>query len=126
MRLCLENFISAQDPGFAAFSTGSIILMECLKWCRDRNLAYDFRFGVESYKMEWATEDRPATTYQFAIRPWGQALLRLNGFWEGARVFKDRVRVAIPADFRRGVKQFLIKLRTARGVISAALDPRQG
>jgi CelD/BcsL family acetyltransferase involved in cellulose biosynthesis len=110
---CLENFISAQDPSFAAYSTGSIILMECLKWCRERKLTYDFRFGVEPYKMEWATEDRPATTYRLAINLWGRQLLLLSASIEGARVLKDGVRTSIPADFRRKVKAALTKGKSA-------------
>jgi CelD/BcsL family acetyltransferase involved in cellulose biosynthesis len=101
----VEGFIEAQDRTFAEHSVGSIAQLECLKWCQARGLAYDFRIGDEDYKRMWATNDRPATTYQLAIKPWGRQLLRLSAAHENARIAKDRVRTSIPSEFRRKVKQ---------------------
>ena len=100
-----EGFLEAQDPEFTDYSPGSIILVESLKWCHQRGLDLDFRIGAEEYKRMWATGDRPATTYRLAIRRWGRVLLRLSTGHENARVAKDRVRVSIPAEIRRKVKQ---------------------
>ena len=94
-----------QDRSFAEHSVGSIAQLECLKWCQARGLAYDFRIGDEDYKRMWATNDRPATTYQLAIKPSGRQLLRLSAAHENARIAKDGVRTSIPSEFRRKVKQ---------------------
>ncbi len=100
-----EDFLETQDREFEHYSPGSVALMECLKWCRERGLTYDFRFGEEPYKLMWATGDRPATTYRLAVRPWGRILLWLSAAREEARIAKDRLRLSIPAEFRRKIKR---------------------
>ena len=104
-RLSHRRLHRSAGQKFAQHSVGSIAQLECLKWCQARGLAYDFRIGDEDYKRMWATNDRPTTTYQLAIKPWGRQLLRLSAAHENARIAKDRVRTSIPSEFRRKVKQ---------------------
>ncbi|WP_353228029.1 GNAT family N-acetyltransferase [Novosphingobium sp.] len=105
-----EGFIAAQDPDFASYSTGAIAMMECLKWCMARGLEYDFRIGEEPYKLDWATDDRPATTYRLAIRRGGRALLACEAAFLTLRIAKDRLRTSIPAERRRRAKATILNL----------------
>ncbi|BDV39981.1 GNAT family N-acetyltransferase [Methylocystis bryophila] len=107
-----EDFFEVHDPEFAHYSLGSFALVECLKWCRERGLVYDFRIGAEPHKLIWATGDRPLITYRLARGPWGRVLLWVNAALEEARVAKDRARTSIPAEYRRGVKRALAEWKS--------------
>ncbi len=50
----LEYYITAFDPDYSAYSPGNLLLEECVKWCIDRKLDFDFRLSSESYKLRWS------------------------------------------------------------------------
>ena len=102
-----EGFIAAQDPTFATYSVGTIILIECLKWCIASGRNYDFRIGAEAYKLDWATGDCPATSYHLANTRWGGVMLTLSALAHEAHVAKDRLREKIPQSFRQRLKGWL-------------------
>lgn len=104
---CYEGFIAAQDPAFSQYSVGTIILIECLKWCIASGRSYDFRIGAESYKLEWATGDNPATSYHLANTRWGGVMLKLSALAQQARVAKDTLRQKIPSTWRKRLKSWL-------------------
>ncbi len=101
----LEAFITAYDGEFASYSLGSIALVECLKWCMDRGVGYDFRFGDEAYKREWATGDCPSTSTTIATTPWGRAYLALSALLGVIRRAKGGLRTRLPPDLRRRLKR---------------------
>ena len=105
-----EGFITANDPAFAAFSPGQIVLTACLKWCHARGLNYDFRIGEEAYKRDWANATAVATTYEVATSVAGVLLLILDNFRRRVRVQFDRLRCWMPAELRRRIKE-LVRLR---------------
>jgi CelD/BcsL family acetyltransferase involved in cellulose biosynthesis len=99
-----ESFITVYDPAFASHSPGQIILVDCLQWCHERGLTFDFRIGDETYKRDWANGDCPATTYQLANTHWGAISLTCDALLQRLREMKDRLRTRIPASWRRRVK----------------------
>eukprot|EP01037_Dinobryon_pediforme_P010328 gene10328-10394_t len=99
-----EGFISSLDPEYGAFSTGTIIMVECLKWLFAKGLKYDFRIGDEAYKRDWATHDRPATTFHLINRRGGLRLLQFEAGLLHLRQTKDRLRVGIPPHYRQWLK----------------------
>lgn len=99
-----EGFISSQDPEFGAYSTGTIVMVESLKWLCERGLKYDFRIGDEAYKRDWATHDRPATTYALLNRPAGRLLLQLDAAHQWRRQAVNTVREAVPEAWRSRIK----------------------
>jgi CelD/BcsL family acetyltransferase involved in cellulose biosynthesis len=106
-----EGFITVYDPAFAAYSPGQIILADCLKWCQEQGLTYDFRIGEESYKRDWANGDCLATTYHLANTWLGVLQLAAATALRNGRQAKDRLRTCIPADSRRRTKARLLALR---------------
>lgn len=113
-----EGFIAAQDPEFGNYSIGSVILIKALEWLHARQLSYDFRFGDEAYKLDWATGDCPTVKYRFAVNPMGVAFLAIDRWIEQIRVTKDTVRTSIPKDVRSRFKAWLRTPLTAAGLRS--------
>ena len=103
-----EGFISSQDPEFGAYSTGTIAMVESLKWLCERGLKYDFRIGDEAYKRDWATHDRPATTCALVNRPAGRRLLQLDAAQMWQRRAINSVRTAVPEAWRSRIKSGLL------------------
>lgn len=117
-----EGFIAAQDPEFANYSVGSIILIKTLEWLFHQGLAYDFRIGAEPYKREWATGNCPTTTYHLANGRWGSVYLAITRWLAAARTAKDRLRHSLPADLRRRVKAWVLSpLSRARRPVGFAV-----
>lgn len=102
-----EGYVSTYEPDFGTFSIGTIVLVEALKQFIDRGLNYDQRIGEEAYKQEWATDDRPVTSYCLVNRFSGRLLLaaggadalRLNAF--------NWLRKVVPLPIRTWVKSRL-------------------
>jgi CelD/BcsL family acetyltransferase involved in cellulose biosynthesis len=99
-----EAFIAVNDPAFATYSVGSIMLAETLKWLMARGLEYDFRIGAEPYKFDWATGECAATNYLLPTGPWGEACLMAIAAMREARGARDRLRATVPANLRRRLK----------------------
>ena len=104
---CSENFISAYDAALSKLAPGSLIFVKTLEWLCDCGLDYDFRFGEESYKEQWASEDHPVTTFDTALTPMGVLLLTNLRVAELARLTKDRVRLMVPSQIRHAVKAWI-------------------
>ena len=92
-----EGFITVYDERFAAFSPGQIILVDCLKWCHEQGMDYDFRIGDEGYKLDWATSDCPTTTWRIANTPAGRILLARAAFVETCGQRINAFRAMVPA-----------------------------
>lgn len=99
-----EGFISSQDPEFGAYSTGTIAMVESLKWLCERGQKYDFRIGDEAYKRDWATHDRPATSYALLNRADGRRLLQLDAAQMMRRRAVNAAREAVPEAWRSRIK----------------------
>ncbi len=91
----MEGFITTYDPAWSAFSPGQIILADCLRWCRDNGLNYDFRIGDEAYKQDWSTTIRVMNTMTLATSSLGAALIRFRVCLDWLRVRRDRIRKSI-------------------------------
>lgn len=102
-----EGFISAHDPEFHAYSLGTIVMVKSLKWLIQRRLKYDFRIGDEAYKRDWATNDRPATSYLLVNRPEGRRLLGAEHAIAWQRAAINSVRSSIPRPAREWIKTHL-------------------
>lgn len=53
----VEFLIGCQDPAWGRYSTGELLMQDCLDWTFQRGLDYDFRIGDEPYKATWARHD---------------------------------------------------------------------
>jgi CelD/BcsL family acetyltransferase involved in cellulose biosynthesis len=106
-----EGFLAAQDPEFATYSVGSILLVKTLQWLMERGLQYDFRIGEEAYKLDWATGTVAATSHRLAASPWGRVCLALTAGLQAANRAKDRLRHAVPADLRQRLKAWPSPIR---------------
>ena len=53
----VEFMIGCQDPGWGRYSSGELLMQDCLQWAVERGLDYDFRIGDETYKAAWARHD---------------------------------------------------------------------
>lgn len=99
-----EGFVTVYDPAYAAYSPGQIILADCLKWCHERGLEYDFRIGEEAYKQGWANGQVVATSYRIANTRRGAMLLGYATMCTQLRCVKDQLREQIPPHLRRSLK----------------------
>lgn len=53
----VEGLIGSQDPAWRRYSTGDLLMQECLHWAFQHDKDVDFRIGGESYKATWARQD---------------------------------------------------------------------
>ncbi len=53
----VEGLIGSQDPDWRRYSTGDLLMQECLHWAFQHDKDVDFRMGGESYKATWARQD---------------------------------------------------------------------
>jgi CelD/BcsL family acetyltransferase involved in cellulose biosynthesis len=53
----VEGLVGAQDPAWRRYSTGDLLMQECLHWAFQHHRDVDFRIGGESYKATWARQD---------------------------------------------------------------------
>lgn len=53
----VEFMIGCQDPRWGRYSSGELLMQDCLQWAVEHRLDYDFRIGDETYKASWARHD---------------------------------------------------------------------
>lgn len=94
----VEFLIGCHDPAWDRYSTGELLMQDCLHWTLQRGLDYDFRIGDEPYKASWARHD--CLTFN--------CLVGLN--WRGIAVV-----------WMRKIAQSLRKLRFRLGKIRRSL-----
>ncbi|HZU63664.1 MAG TPA: GNAT family N-acetyltransferase [Novosphingobium sp.] len=82
-----ESFISTFDPALDAYSPGTLLQVESLRWCADHGLDYDMRIGAEGYKADWATGDAPVTSHTIAL-----TLRGVGWLWAQAADYQFRLR----------------------------------
>ncbi len=113
-----EGFVTVYDAAFAKWSPGSLLLAECLRWCFEHGLDYDFRIGDEDYKRLWATETRQVRTHQLAISRRGAVALSLRALNLSLGMMVDAARRRMPARWRAALKTLLPRRRAASAVAS--------
>ncbi len=117
-----EGFVTIYDAAYAKWSPGSLLLAECLKYCFDNGLSYDFRIGEEDYKRLWATGARQVTTHQVALSRRGTLVLALRAGRLRLAETLDATRRRIPPTWRAALKARVTRIspRSAFGTAPIA------
>ncbi len=100
----MEGFVTVYDAAYAKWSPGSLLLAECLEWCFDNGLSYDFRIGEEDYRRLWATGARPVTTHAVALSRRGVLVLALRAGRQALAGATDAARRRNPPAWRAALK----------------------
>lgn len=72
----VEAFNSTFDAALAAYAPGHLLTLEVIRWALGRGLDYDFRPGTEAYKLTWASEVVPVTSYLVPLTFRGRQFVR--------------------------------------------------
>ena len=105
-----ESYVSTYDPEYSAFSPGTLLQIETMKWCASRRLDYDMRIGQEDYKSKWATQNATVANYDVTLTWYGAIYLALRASRFAIRHGRNRLRNAVPVDLRRRLKPVLRRL----------------
>jgi CelD/BcsL family acetyltransferase involved in cellulose biosynthesis len=104
-RTWVEFYIISNDPAWARFSPGTLLLEDSVAWAYAHGLQFDFRIGDERYKASWANRHCNVTTFHIALT------------WRGA------VAVGLEAARLRWVRGRAGYRRTRAWVITHLLKP---
>ena len=102
-----EGYVTTFDRAYDAVAPGTLLLAACLQWCSEQGLDCDMRIGAEPYKLDWATTDAPVANHDVTLTARGAAYLALRVGLFRTRHWRDRLRNALPAGLRAGVKRVL-------------------
>jgi teichuronic acid exporter len=109
-----EGFITVYDNEFEDYSPGVLLLANCLRWCCQRGLEYDFRIGGEAYKFNWANQSREMITYEIANGAWGTLYLAFRKHHWLGRYLWNYARRSVPAEYRERIKSAISMCSIAR------------
>ena len=113
----IEGLIGSQDPGWRRYSTGDLLMQECLHWAFQHDKDVDFRIGGESYKATWARQDCLTFNCLVGLSWRGMAVIWLRKVAKPVKNLRFRLGLG---RFRRMIRLEIENssiLRTMRGAV---------